>query len=69
MIGFGCVSNSLKADDQNGGQAGRERQATHVTHSTAVGASPKAHSKRRINHILPDEISDSNRKMCAISRR
>jgi len=35
-------------------EAGRRTKATHVTNSTALGASPKAHSKRRINRNLPD---------------
>jgi len=39
---------------ETGSQASRHTHTTHVMHSTTLGASPKAHSKRRINHNLPD---------------
>jgi len=42
---------------ETGSQASRHTQTTHVIHSTTLGASPKAHSKRRINHNLPDPVA------------
>jgi hypothetical protein len=44
----GAVGNG-----KEGSQASHHGHTTHVTHSFALGASPKAHSKRRINHNVP----------------